>query len=416
MNRYFISKNLVAFFIMQLLASAAVASENSGEEQIFTEFTASLAAQKNIAENFPIGQQILTLKKLSEHDAASAQTEMQRLQQLGLELNHAEYYLLHLTRANIANVKGQEHKVINWLNKAIALEPNLNEKQLNSPDFASAYLMLANIYHQQALYQKAFDNKKKYIKKYASHLKLRNKLRVRRLNEKYQMAKKREQNELLEQGSELKRLELARVESQRSKQNLNIAIILLAGLLFLLLLLRQFKIRRALKMLAKTDNLTKLANRRAFFSNGYRYMEHALKAQSKLCLLVISIDHFKQLNDKLGDDIGDDIICHVAALASEAMRSRDILARIGDAEFAAILPDANIGQARAIAERIREKIQHSVKQGLKDSPVSVSIGLASINDASGSFDDLLHLADMAMREAKANGCNCLCNDLPINAE
>jgi diguanylate cyclase (GGDEF)-like protein len=416
MNRCFISKNLIAFFIVQSLVSVAVASDSSGQEQIFNEFTASITSQKNIVENFPIDQQILALKKLSEHDAASARTEMQRLQQIGLELNQAEYYLLHLARANIANIKGQEHKVINWLNKAIKLESYLNEKQLNSPDFASAYLMLANIYHQQGLYQKAFDSKKKYIKKYASHLKLRNKLRVRRLNEKYQMAKKLEQNELLEQSGELKRLELARAESQRSKQNLNIAIILLAGLLFLLLLLRQFKIRRALKILAKTDDLTKLANRRAFFSNGYRYMEHALKAQSELCVLVISIDHFKQLNDKLGDDIGDDIICHVAGLASEAMRSRDILARIGGAEFAAILPDANIGQARSIAERIREKIQHCAKEGLKEESVSVSIGLASINDANDSFDDLLHLADMAMQQAKANGCNCLCNDLPTNTE
>jgi diguanylate cyclase (GGDEF)-like protein len=395
MNRYFISKRLIAFFIVQLWASAAAASESSGQENIFNEFTAS-TLQKNIAENFPHEQQILALMNLSEHDADSAQTEMQRLQQIGLELNPAEYYLLHLARANIANDKGQKHEVIDWLNKAIKLETNLNEKQLNSPGFASAYLMLANIYHQQGLYQKAFDNKKKYIKKYASHLKLQNKLRVKRLNEKYQMAKKLEQNELLEQSGELKRLELARVESQRSKQNLSIAIILLAGLLFLLLLLRQFKIRRALKMLAKTDNLTKLANRRAFFSNGYRYMENALKAQSELCVLVISIDHFKPLNDKLVDEIGDDIICHVAALASEAMRSRDILARIGDAEFAAILPDANIGQARSIAERIREKTEHSVKEELRNSSISVSIGLASINDANDSFDDLLHLADMAM--------------------
>ncbi|WP_085297883.1 tetratricopeptide repeat-containing diguanylate cyclase [Cognaticolwellia mytili] len=395
MNRYFTSQYFIIFFVVQLLVSVAVANDSSGQKQTVNESAVSTASQKNATENFPIDQKVLALKRLSEHDAVSAHTEMQRLQEMDLELNQAEYYLLYLAQANIENVKGKEDKVIHWLNKAITLEVNLSERQMNLPDFASAYLMLANIYHRQGLYQKAFDSKKKYIKKYARHLKLRNELRVKRLSKKYKMAKKLEQNELLEQAGELKRLEMARIESQRNKHNLYIAITLLAGLLFFLLLLRQLKIRRALKMLAKTDRLTGLANRRAFFSNGFSYMESALKVKSELCVLVVSIDHFKKLNDKLGDGVGDDIICHIAALVSEVMRSRDILARIADAEFAAILPDANIGQARAIAERIREKVQHDVKKGLEEDLVSVSIGLASINDTNDSFDDLLHLAGIA---------------------
>ena len=92
------------------------------------------------------------------------------------------------------------------------------------------------------------------------------------------------------------------------------------------------------------------------------------------------------------------------------MRSRDLFARIGGEEFAAILPDATIEQARAIAEHIREKIQdsiqdHSNKNSKLNSSVTVSIGIASIRDVKENFDSLLHAADLAMYQAKINGRN-----------
>lgn len=412
MNIYAIIKAFVIFFLVKLFTCNAFASGMPSEEEIFNKFSMSLTKQKNSAAVFVIDEKVLALKKLSENDIAAAKVQLQKLQQTGLEHNQAEFYLLHVIRANIANVKGQEHKVVNWLNKAIKLEPYLSDRQINSPDFAMVYLLLANIYQQQGEYQKAFDTKKKYIKKYSTHLKLQNELRVERLTEKYQMTKKHEENELLEQNSELKRFELARGESQRNEQNINIAIILGTGLLFFFLLLHQFKIRRTLKSLAKTDSLTKLANRRAFFSSGYHHMEYALKAHSELCVLMIDIDNFKQVNDDLGHNAGDKVICHVAALASEAMRSRDVFARIGGEEFAAILPDASVGQARAIAERIREKIQESTDQTLNELSITVSIGLASIHDAKESFDHLLHVADIAMYQAKSKGRNCVRTYMP----
>jgi len=411
---YFIMKISAALLFVLLIVSDVFASDILSEKKTFNKFNSSLAKQKKVIDFFTINEKIKSLKKLSEYDAETARINLQQLQQLDLKFNQAELYLLHVIRANVINVKGQEQQVIDWLNKALALAPYLNEKQANSPDFAHAYLVLANAYQQTGDYQKAFDNKKKYIKKYSADLKLQNEQRVEHLTEKYQMAKKHEENELLEQNSELKRFAFARVESQRNEQIMTITIILAAGVLFFLLLLRQFKIRRALTVLAKTDSLTQLANRRAFFSNGYNAMEHALKADSELCVLMIDIDNFRQVNDSLGHDAGDNVICLVAELASETMRSRDVFARISGEEFAAILPDANVGQARAIAERIREKIQNSVDQTPNELPVTVSIGLASVHDAKESFDHLLHLADIAMYQAKAKGGNCVCNYMPTS--
>ena len=404
-----IFKKIIVFLFIYLFANTAIANDIPNQEKIFNNFNSTLTNNKDTTSVLPIDKELLSLKRLSEHDSASAQIKLKKLQQTNISLNKAEYYLLYIIRANIANVKGQEHKVINWLNKAIKLESQLNNKQLDSPDFASAYLNIATIYNQQGAYQKAFDSKKEYIKKHSRHLKLQNELRVKRLTEKYQMTEKHEKNELLEQNGELKLFELARIESQRNRQNLNITIILLAGLLFFFLLLRQFKIRRALKILTKTDSLTKLANRRSFFASGANSMEYALKTESELCVLVIDIDHFKHVNDSLGHDVGDKVICHVASLANDTMRSRDVLGRIGGEEFSAILPSANLGQARAIAERIREKVQQNKTPELDGLSITVSIGLASINDAEGNFDHLLHIADVAMYQAKAKGRNCVCN-------
>ncbi len=407
---------ILILFLLLISSYGAIANEVSEQEQIFQQPSLPLAKQESSTVVLSVDEKVLSLKKLSEHDAVAAQVRLQQLQQAGLGLNQAEYYLLHVIRANIANVRGQEHKVINWLNKAIKLEPYLHEKQLNSPDFADAHLMLADIYQQQGFYQQAFDAKKKYIKKYSAHLKAQNSLRVKRLNEKYQLERKREENELLSQSSELKRFELTRVESQRNQQNINIAFILLAGLLFFFLILRQFKIRRQLKLLARTDSLTQLANRRAFFTTGYHLMAQAISDKSELCVLMIDIDHFKATNDNFGHDIGDRVICLVADLAGEAMRSRDILARIGGEEFAAILPDATVDQARAIAERIREKVQSNSEQKNVSDTVTVSIGLASINDARENFDLLLHAADLAMYQAKKQGRNCVYNYSPTDQE
>jgi len=410
MSKYY-SLNAVFWSFLFLVNTLASADEELGQQQqVFNQIDRPYTTQQEIEDILPINAEILSLKTLSENDKAATQGKLLKFEQLSLTLNQAEQYILYVVRANIANVDGQEYKVINWLNKAIKLEPSLAKKQLDSPMFADVYLTLANIYQKQGADKKAFDSKKQYIKKYFAYLKQQKTLRVKRLNEKYNIEKKHEENELLLQNNQIKQYALARAELEKQLQNRNIAIFIAAGIVLLLLLLRQFKIRRALKLLAKTDNLTCLPNRRYFFSNGFSYMSQALSDESELSVLMLDIDHLKGVNDRFSYDIGDKILCNVAALASETMRSRDFFARIGGKEFAAILPDANIEQARAIAEHIREKIQHSsINSNNSDIKVTVSIGLASIKDVRASFDSLLHAASMAMYQAKANGRNQVCS-------
>jgi len=410
MNKYSTLRIAALYALLMVISISVVADEIIGQQQVFNKLASSFAKLPDAVGMLEINSEILSLKTLSEHDKTTAQIKLLALQELSSRLNFAEQYLLYVVRANIANIAGQEHKVVNWLNKAIKLEPHLAKKQLNTPLFADAYLTLANIYESQGADKKAYDSKKKYIKKYFAYLTQQKEHRVSRLNEKYNIEKRHEENELLTQNSEIKRYALAHAESERYQQYRNIAIFTAVAIVFFVLILRQFNTRRALKLLAKTDSLTLLPNRRSFFKYGENFIEQALKADKALSVLMLDIDNFKQVNDNFGHDIGDNVICHVAALASETMRSRDFFARIGGEEFAAILPDANIEQARAIAERIREKIQDNIIGNPIDNiQVTVSIGLASINDVNENFDSLLHAADLAMYQAKSNGRNQVCS-------
>lgn len=409
----FVLSFLLSFWLINI-SFQTLADENINKQQAFTSSGSPQINPDNSKEILVISGAVYALKTLSEHDKSAAQIKLLEMLSSGVTLNIAEQYLLNVVRANISNTDGQEHKVINWLNKAIALEPSLSSKQLDSPLFADSYLLLSDVYQRQGEDQLAFDNKKKYIKKYFSHLKQYKELRVKRLNEKFNIEKKHEENELLAQNNEIKQYALSRAESDRTQQHIHIAIFIVAVSVFFLLLVRQFKIRRALKLLAKTDSLTQLPNRRSFFSRGNAYMNKALSSDKELSILMLDIDDFKTINDNLGHDAGDSVICRVAALADETMRSRDFLARIGGEEFAAILPDATIEQARSIAEHIREKVQDNASNNISNNinnntkqqtAVTVSIGIASIRDVKEDFDSLLHAADLAMYQAKVKGCN-----------
>jgi len=396
MNKYTRLTGLALYLLMIFISTVVNADETTGQQSTSVFLT--------------INSEILSLHRLSVQDKVAAQVKLLALQKMSLTFNVAEQYLLYVVRANITDVAGQEYKVINWLNKALKLEPLLAKKQLDSPLFASAYLTLANIYASQGEDKKAFDSKKQYMKKYFSHLEQQKEYRVKGLNEKYQIEKKHEENELLRQNSQIQHFALAHAESERSQQHRNIAIFIAVGSLFLLLLLREFKIRQALRLLAKTDSLTLLPNRRVFFSHGATFMTQALTANKALSILILDIDNLKNINDNFGYDAGDSVITQVGVLTGETMRSRDLLARIGGEEFAAILPEATIAQARAIAEHIREKIQVNISKNKNNNiQVTVSIGIASIADVRESFDSLLHAADLAMYQAKANGYNQVCS-------
>lgn len=162
--------------------------------------------------------------------------------------------------------------------------------------------------------------------------------------------------------------------------------------------------RQEMEKLATTDGMTGIYNRRHFMTLADREWDRARRHRRTLSLLMIDIDFFKTINDRFGHEAGDRAIIQVANLAGGCKRSSDILARIGGEEFALLLPETDIDQAEALAERLRCEISgHPLAEFAH--PTTVSIGLATADASMQGVSDLMRLADQALYAAKHGGRN-----------
>lgn len=162
-----------------------------------------------------------------------------------------------------------------------------------------------------------------------------------------------------------------------------------------------------LEKLAQTDFLTGLANRRHFMALAEQELARTLRYGGPLSVLMMDIDHFKKINDTYGHKSGDIVLQTFAQLFRSAVRSIDIVGRIGGEEFAAVLPETDSQRALEVAERLRDTISKAevyLEHGL---PIyfTMSIGVASQAGTCGNIDTLISWADAALYEAKNAGRN-----------
>jgi diguanylate cyclase (GGDEF)-like protein len=158
--------------------------------------------------------------------------------------------------------------------------------------------------------------------------------------------------------------------------------------------------------IAYTDALTGLANRRAFFLQADAAFAIARRYQRPLALLMVDLDHFKQINDRYGHAAGDVVLARTAACLRQSLRDADLPARLGGEEFVVMLPETSLASAMAAAERIRETLaQASIEHDGQGIAVTASIGVATLQSDSADIASILSAADQALYEAKARGRN-----------
>jgi len=169
---------------------------------------------------------------------------------------------------------------------------------------------------------------------------------------------------------------------------------------------RNIQLTGELERLAGTDALSGLSNRRAFTEFGETALANAARSGRPCALVMIDIDRFKSVNDRLGHAAGDTVIRALGAALAGAIRVGERAGRIGGEEFAVILPDGGSEQAMALAQRIQAVVR-TMRPRAGDVPieVTVSIGVASTHGAPCTLDELLARADRAMYAAKAAGRN-----------
>ncbi len=168
----------------------------------------------------------------------------------------------------------------------------------------------------------------------------------------------------------------------------------------------RYRYERQLAFLAEHDPLTGLANRRRFDQELARHVDHVRRYGPRGAVLMLDLDHFKEVNDTLGHAIGDELLVDVAALLMDRMRSTDLVARLGGDEFAVLLPEADQKSAELVAASIVERISEQVsRMGDARRGVTVSIGGVVVDASHLSASDVLSAADSAMYVAKHSGRN-----------
>lgn len=182
---------------------------------------------------------------------------------------------------------------------------------------------------------------------------------------------------------------------------LGVAMAVLSITLALILALLLFRPINALQRQAREDPLTGLLNRRSFDEMAARlHRDHAMS------VIMIDVDNFKSINDEWGHAVGDEVLQVVARRIKRTLSDEALLARYGGEEFAILLPDSALDAAIIIAERIREQIAGApVKTSIGTAGITISLGIADINEHDDSLAGLLDRADQRLLLAKKRGRN-----------
>ncbi len=156
-----------------------------------------------------------------------------------------------------------------------------------------------------------------------------------------------------------------------------------------------------------TDTLTGLANRRFLMQRMKEEMSRAKRFNRPVAMIFFDIDFFKMVNDVHGHDNGDLALCHIANILRKAIRTTDIISRLGGEEFVILLPDTNQSTGTMLAERLRNLVEISIltlSDGVELN-MTISGGVAAYPETSEEGDEMLKAADTAMNHAKNSGRN-----------
>ena len=171
--------------------------------------------------------------------------------------------------------------------------------------------------------------------------------------------------------------------------------------------LENARIFRDTQTQAITDALTGVYNRRGLFELGEYEFDRARRINRPFSVMLFDIDHFKQVNDKHGHAVGDQVLHYLAMRCQQNSRTTDLVTRYGGEEFVLLLPETNLDAAYMIAERLRQSIMNMpIITDAGGIQITVSAGVSEANNTD-TLTDLIEKADAALYKAKKKGRNCV---------
>ncbi|MFT5704534.1 MAG: diguanylate cyclase (GGDEF)-like protein [Shewanella sp.] len=340
-----------------------------------------------------ISGSLLKLDKVSE-----ANTYLTIAKASIMPSDEAFYSFMKLFEAEIHFTNNQHNEALIDLFEAKAAFKRVQNKR----GLAELSLFESQVYTALNNWPKAFYALEQYVQ-------LRNELDAKMQSNRTAEMRARFNTEQIEtENKQLIELQMAKeLEVQILKQNrhLQFAVLTLVVMMLLfisLLAIKQAQKSKLLTILALTDHLTKLANRRQTYSEGEKFFSDK---STSLSLILFDADNFKNINDKFGHDIGDKVLVELANASNLMMRPTDVVGRVGGEEFLILLPGTTLEQAMKIANRFVESISMTDLSDLAEElAISISAGVV-VKEQDRSFSELLKRADIALYEAKTTGRN-----------
>ncbi|MDF1875063.1 GGDEF domain-containing protein [Sulfurimonas sp. SAG-AH-194-I05] len=155
--------------------------------------------------------------------------------------------------------------------------------------------------------------------------------------------------------------------------------------------------------LATLDPMTNIYNRRYLLEVAERYIKTSIREKSDLCVIMLDIDHFKNINDTYGHDVGDKVIIACTEIITANIRDTDVFARFGGEEFVVLFPNTTTQGAFEISDKIRKLIEANILEG--NISVTMSTGLTIFKNEGEDIDVLIKQADLGLYHAKEHGRN-----------
>lgn len=195
--------------------------------------------------------------------------------------------------------------------------------------------------------------------------------------------------------------------------NVLLVVIIGAAITLSMAVIRLHRQRNVMHQLMLTDELTGLYNRRHLVNVAFAVLTQAQRDKTPLSVLLLDLDHFKQINDTYGHPTGDEVLRQVSKKLRQLSRPSDTLARIGGEEFCLLMPNTSTPDALQVADRLRREIEVSELGDLNlHANPTISIGVTTGYGGSLTFEQLYSFADKALYQAKSLGRNRVESLLP----